>query len=86
MHPRVIVRSLRYGAMARRWDTDDEPTVLNESAYAVLLVLEALGPIDHDALVEELAQSIDIERSEIGSLHPILSLLTAAGLVMERPP
>lgn len=58
VHPRVITRTVRGGLLARRWDLDNQPVLLNPAAAAVLDVINRFGPVSDEEL-EEAAEETD---------------------------
>jgi len=75
-HPRVITRTVRGGLLARRWDLDNQPVLLNPAAVAVLDVIARFGPVTGEEL-EEAA-----EETDAGAVRVTLDRLADLGILV----
>ena len=79
VHPRVITRTVRGGLLARRWDLDIQPVLLNPAAVAVLDVITRFGPVSGEEL-EEVA-----EKTDTSAVRATLDRLADLGILVRDP-
>lgn len=81
--PQLIWRTVLHGAIARRWDTDDEIVMLNPSAWMVVeSLLSGPGPMDLDAIVRSIESRATFDPSGVEELRLVLRDLVGRNLVI----
>lgn len=81
--PQLIWRTVLHGAIARRWDTDDEIVMLNPSAWMVVeALLSGHGPMDLGAIIRSIESRATFDPSVIDELRLVLDDLVRRDLVI----
>ena len=81
--PQLIWRTVLHGAVARRWDTDDEVVMLNPSAWMVVeALLSGHGPMDLGSIIRSIECRATFDPSVLDELRLVLDDLVRRDLVI----